>query len=193
MPMVHVRSQTCLAGGSRWWERRRGFSATPSPAQGPEKGPGGGSVSPCPAPLRPTHGVPSPPAAGKAATGAAARCGAGGRSRGGAWRRADEMRAQPLWAAALVLAALAGVGVGGERGSGWRGRGSPGVRAAHPAAAKFADLEPRKPSGRVLRGCARSERGQAGAVGAWSWGPSRPGGGRVMGHLGAGPPGRRSH
>lgn len=90
------------------------FPTAPSPTQGPEKGPRGGSASPWPAPLRPTHGVPSPPAAGKAAAGAAAGCGAGGRGRGGAWRRADEMRARPLWAAVLVLGALAGAGVGGE-------------------------------------------------------------------------------
>lgn len=90
------------------------FPTAPSPAQGPEKGPRGGSASPWPAPLRPTHGVPSPPAAGKAAAGATASCGAGGRGRGGAPRRADEMRALPLWAAVLVLGALAGVGVGGE-------------------------------------------------------------------------------
>ncbi|XP_060251736.1 integrin beta-3 isoform X1 [Ovis aries] len=119
-PSTSLGSQSCLAypqgdprGLSRSGREERRFPTSHPAVEGPQKGRRGGSASPRPAPLRPTHRVPSPPAPGKAAAGAAARCGAGGRCRDGARRRADEMRARRLWAAVLVVGALAGVGVGG--------------------------------------------------------------------------------
>lgn len=123
-PSTSLGSQSCLAypqgdprGLSRSGREERRFPTSRPAVEGPQKGRRGGSASPRPAPLRPTHRVPSPPAPGKAAAGAAARCGAGGRCRDGARRRADEMRARRLWAVVLVVEALAGVGVGGEWGS----------------------------------------------------------------------------
>lgn len=134
--------------------REARFSAAHSPAPGPEKGPRGGSASPWPAPLRPTHGVPCPPLPSS--------CGKSGRGRC-CRRGAGEMRAQPLWAAALLLGALArGVGAG-EWGA---GGGSAGPRSApRPAAAGVApsEREPRRAGPARLR----AERArEAGAVGA---------------------------
>jgi hypothetical protein len=118
-----------VGGGEAWREEPR-FPTAVSQAQGPEKGRRGGSGRRRrPAPLRPTHRVPSPPAAGKTAAGSRALCGAG-RAR----RAAEEMRERrplrPLWAALLALGALAGVGVAGEWGSRAPGGGSSGTRAA---------------------------------------------------------------
>uniref|UniRef100_A0A8I3WLC4 Integrin beta n=1 Tax=Callithrix jacchus TaxID=9483 RepID=A0A8I3WLC4_CALJA len=98
--------------GGRGEKRSRSFPLLPVRGR-VQRSPRGGSANPRPAPLRPTHGVPSPPAAGKAAAGGGAHCGAGG-----ARREADEMRARPrsrpLWATVLALGALAAVGVGDD-------------------------------------------------------------------------------
>lgn len=139
------------------------FSAAHSPARGPEKGPRGGSASPWPAPLRPTHGVPCPPLPSS--------CGKSGRGRC-CRRGAGEMRAQPLWAAALLLGALAG-GVGaGEWGAGGGGAGPRGAPRPHRRSGN--------PGGRDGRG-RRGRRSPA-------RGPSRPGA-AGDGRPEAGPPG----
>lgn len=158
------------------------FSTAPSPAQRPEKGPRGGSASPRPAPLRPTHGVPSPPrpsSCGKSGPGLC--CSAwGGRTRcersrsgprcwcWGRWRAsASEVseapgggNAAPRWSASGILPQ--------PRWQRWSGETRPARLLTERAGPGWGRRSLEPPGG-----------------------PSRPRSVRVTGYAGDGPPGRR--
>lgn len=81
-------------------ERGARFPTAPSRAQGPEKRPRRGRASRWPAPLRPTHGVPSPPLLlrekrPRAALLAVGRAGAAEAERGGRRTRCERGRSGP--------------------------------------------------------------------------------------------------
>ncbi|XP_039702778.1 integrin beta-3 isoform X3 [Pteropus medius] len=81
-------------------ERGMRFPTSPSRAQGPGKRPRRGRASPWPAPLRPTHGVPSPPLPlrekrPRAAPLAVGRAGAAEAERGGRRTRCERGRSGP--------------------------------------------------------------------------------------------------